>query len=78
MTRTLLCGRILVTALNHQAPLRSQVSGGELHLLSVKSTDSGTYTCAAENDYGRDAAPAILHIGSPPSIIVSDYGEERC
>ena len=40
----------------------------------MKGSDAGTYTCAAENDYGRDTAPVKLSIGAPPRIIVSDYG----
>ncbi|XP_043238684.1 hemicentin-1-like isoform X2 [Amphibalanus amphitrite] len=66
-----------VTWLRSSVPLQSsglvKVAGGRLHLLAVKGSDAGTYTCAAENDYGRDTAPVTLNIGSAPVIIVRDY-----
>ncbi|XP_037079078.1 hemicentin-1-like [Pollicipes pollicipes] len=66
-----------VSWLRSSAPLQTsgqvKVSSGRLHIFSLKSSDAGQYTCAAENEYGRDEGVVTLRIGSPPRATIEDY-----
>ncbi|XP_037079082.1 hemicentin-1-like [Pollicipes pollicipes] len=55
------------------ASIGDSVSSGRLHIFSLKSSDAGQYTCAAENEYGRDEGVVTLRIGSPPRATIEDY-----